>query len=158
VIIQGLESTITARLERVVGMDMSLSFTYVYIYARNEDDSSVTMGEAIEHTPEHQFIAQIVCEFKTSTSLVVWGQHTRNQIVYVMREAPPAGTGLTYTNDYYKTADLHNPIFLNAKISQHIIGNFDIYIMCKNILDDYRADPFNPGPGRMFYFGGNARL
>lgn len=155
---QGLENTVAARLERIAGMELSISFTYVYIYARNEDDSSVTMGKAVERTPEHQFIAQILCDFITDTSLVIWGQHMRNQVVYVMREAPPAGAGLTYSTGYYKTAKLHDPFFLNARLSQIIGKNFDVYIICKNILDDYRADPFNPGPGRMFYFGVDARL
>ncbi len=30
--------------------------------------------------------------------------------------------------------------------------------MCKNVMDDYNADPFNPGPGRMFYAGGSAKF
>ena len=28
----------------------------------------------------------------------------------------------------------------------------------KNILDDYNPDPFNPGPGFMFYGGFEAKL
>ena len=47
---------------------------------------------------------------------------------------------------------------LNVKLSQNIMENFDVYVMCKNVFDDYNADPFNPGPGRMFYIGGSARL
>ena len=30
--------------------------------------------------------------------------------------------------------------------------------MCKNLLDDYNADPFNPGPGMTWYFGGSAEF
>jgi len=46
----------------------------------------------------------------------------------------------------------------NVKVSQKIMENYEVYVMCKNIFDDYNADPFNPGPGRMFYFGGGAKF
>jgi hypothetical protein len=48
---------------------------------------------------------------------------------------------------------LHNPVFLNTKISQRFLGDYEVYFMIRNILDDYNADPFDPGPGRMFYLG-----
>lgn len=46
----------------------------------------------------------------------------------------------------------------NIKLSQKIMERYDVYVMCKNVLDDYNPDPFNPGPGRMFYFRGGAKL
>ena len=53
---------------------------------------------------------------------------------------------------------LHDPLKLNVKISQKFLKNYEVYVKCDNVLDDYNADPFNPGPGRMFYFGANAKL
>jgi hypothetical protein len=70
----------------------------------------------------------------------------------------PAGNNNPYTRDFYTTAKLHNPLMVNIKVSQKVMENFELYVMCKNVFDDYNADPFSPGPGRMFYFGGNAKL
>ncbi|HPQ54875.1 MAG TPA: hypothetical protein PK253_16600, partial [Spirochaetota bacterium] len=94
----------------------------------------------------------------TKTRLSFWGTMLRNQVVYTMSSTPPTGTTNPYTTDYYTTTRLHDPIMLNIKLQQEFMGHFNVYVMCKNILDDYNADPFNPGPGRMFYFGGGARL
>ena len=63
-----------------------------------------------------------------------------------------------YSLDYYKEQRLHDPFFLNIKISQNITEHFTIYVMCKNLIDDYDTDPLNPGPGRMFYCGATAQL
>jgi hypothetical protein len=54
--------------------------------------------------------------------------------------------------------ELHNPVMINTKLSQKLFENFDLFVMCKNIFDDYNADPFNPGAGRMFSFGGSAEF
>lgn len=156
---QGLESTLQAKFERLGGiMDLRLALSYVYIRARNDDDSSTVYGENIEETPQHQYIAQVICDFITKTRLILWGTHTRNQFVYTMQSTPPATTGNMYTTEYYSQTRLHDPFMFHIKLQQEFMGHFNVYVMCKNILDDYNADPFNPGPGRMFYFGGGARL
>lgn len=158
-IVQGIESTVQGRIERIAGLfDLSASVGYVYSYARNYDDSTATRGELVERTPVHQVLAQVVLDFFTKTSLMLWGNYTRNQVQYVMTVDPTPTYNLTYTTDAYTTVKLHNPLMLNVKLSQKIMDNFDVYVMCKNVLDDYNADPFNPGPGRMFYFGGGAKL
>ncbi|MDR3237466.1 MAG: hypothetical protein LBT84_03095, partial [Spirochaetia bacterium] len=61
-----------------------------------------------------------------------------------------------YTNSCFKAQRIHDPLMIDVKVSQKINFSgceFELYLMCKNILDDYLADPFNPGPGRTFYFG-----
>jgi hypothetical protein len=49
-------------------------------------------------------------------------------------------------------------VLLNTRLSQKLIEHFEVYAMCKNIFDDYAADPFNPGPGRQFLFGAKGEL
>ncbi len=157
---QGIESILQARFERLGGiMDLQMSLGYVFLNATNDDTSYLSYGEEVENIPQHQFIAQVVLDFVTKTRLMLWGNHTRNQIKYVMAGNPPTVPLLVpYSSEYYKTVELHNPFMLHMKVQQELPFNTYLYVMCKNVLDDYNADPFNPGPGRMFYFGGGGRL
>lgn len=158
-VVQGVESTVQGTLERIGGiMDVTATIGYVYSYARNYDDSTVTKGKSVEEIPVHQVLCQLALNFVTKTQLMLWGNYTNNQKVYVLASNPSATSPGVYTTDVYKTIKLHNPLMLNVKLSQNIMENFDVYVMCKNVFDDYNADPFNPGPGRMFYIGGSARL
>ena len=157
-IVQGVETTVQGRIERIAGLfDLSASLGYVYSHARNYDDSTVTKGESIEKLPVHQIVARFTLDFITKTSLLLWGNYLNNQVQYVMT-ADPTPAFATYTTDAYTTVKLHNPLMVNIRLSQKFMDHFELYIMCKNVLDDYNADPFNPGPGRMFYFGGGAKL
>lgn len=156
---QGLENTVKYSRKKIFNVvDLDVSFCYVFIHSRNRDDSSLTYGDYVENTPEHQLILQLGLEFFTRTGLTVWGQHTRGMRKYVMAAPVPDGTPAYFSTVYYRAAHLHNPFMLNVKISQKIWENFELYVMCKNVLDDYNADAFSPGPGRMFYFGGSAQL
>lgn len=156
---QGLENTVKYTRKKILNIvDLDVSFCYAFIRSRNRDDSSLTYGDYVENTPEHQFILQLGLEFFTRTGLTVWGQHTRGMRKYVMESPVPDGTPAYFSTVYYRAAHLHNPFMLNVKISQKIWEHFELYIMCKNVLDDYNADPFSPGPGRMFYLGGSAQL
>ncbi len=92
------------------------------------------------------------------TDLIVWGTYTRDQVVYVANDDYNFAASTTFSSSAYDTVQLHNPIMLNLKVPQTFLENYSVYVMCKNVLDDYNADPFNPGPGRMFYFGANAKL
>lgn len=153
---QGVENTLETSFSRLFGIvDLRSSLSYIYSHARNDSVDFLTMGEEVEEVPSHQFIWQIALNFITKTSLTLWGSHTRNQVVYVM-DSNPSGT--TFNSDYYTTVELHNPFMLHAKVQQELPFNTYVYVMCKNILDDYDANPLNPGPGRMFYFGGGGRL
>ncbi len=159
---QGVETSFSGKFEKLAGiLDVTASMSYVYVYAKRLDDThdaSVNKGERFEGTPVHTFIADLRCDFITKTSLNIFGNYTINQIMYAMKSAPSTTAGTPYSTSYFKAVKLHNPIMLNAKISQKMLENFEVYIMCRNILDDYNADPFNPGPGRMFYFGGGAKI
>ena len=158
-IVQGVESTVQGRIERVAGLfDLSASFGYVYSHARNYDDSTATKGESVEKLPVHQFVARMTLDFITKTSLLVWGNYVNNQVIYIMTTDPTPAYNNTFTTDVYKTTRLHDSFMVNIKLSQKLMDHFEVYVMCKNILDDYNPDPFNPGPGRMFYFGGGAKL
>jgi hypothetical protein len=159
VITQGVENTVQGRIGSLPGIaSIEGSLSYIYSHAENQDTSRASYGEDVEDVPQHQFIAQLIVNFITNTRLTVWGSHTRNQLKYVMSADPSTTSPGVYTQDVYTTVELHNPFMLHAKVQQELPFNTYVYVMCKNILDDYDANPFNPGPGRMFYFGGGGRL
>jgi len=157
---QGVEVAVSSKVENIVGLfDLSSSVSYTYVHARIDtdiEDSDINKGDKLESTPEHMFTADFRFDFVTDTSLNIYGTHTRNQIKYVMKSAPAMLD--PYSTDYFEAVDLHNPLMFNVKLSQKIFEKFEVYVTCKNILDDYNADPFNPGAGRMFAFGGSAEF
>ncbi len=157
---QGVEAIISSKVESVAGIvDISSSLSYTYVYARIDTDitdSDINKGDKLESTPEHMFVVDLRFDFITKTSLNINGQHTRNQIAYAMKSVP--ATADPFSTQYIKEVELHNPYMFNVKLSQKFLENFEVYVTCKNIFDDYNADPFNPGPGRMFYFGGSAEF
>lgn len=154
---QGVESTVSVNIDNLLKItDITLSQSYVYTHAKDDDDSYVTKGEDVQECPEHQFITQILFDFVTGTSLNIWGNYKMNEKFYVMKSNP--NTADPYSTDYFTTVELHNPLMFNVKLSQKIMEKFEVYVTCKNIFDDYNADPFNPGPGRMFYLGGSAEF
>jgi len=157
---QGIEMGVSSKLEKIAGLvDITSSVSYTYIHARIDTDitdSDINKGELLEETPEHMFTADFRFDFITDTSLNIYGTHTRNQIKYAMKSIP--ATTDPYSTEYFEAVELNNPIMLHVKVSQKIFGNYDVFITCKNILDDYNADPFNPGAGRMFAFGGSAKF
>ena len=163
VISQGTELSISSKHKGIAGIvDITPSVSYTYIYTRQRlaknDIHNLLKGNRPEDVPTHMFTFDIRSDFVTGTSLNIFGQYTHDQVRYVMKRdmtgasIPPN----SYSTDYFTTVKLHNPFMLNVKLSQKLFENFDVYVLCKNILDDYNADPFNPGPGRMFYFGGSA--
>jgi len=157
-VMQGLESTVSVNsisIARIV--DLTFSFSYVFTHARDLDDSPASYGEKVAETPAHQFIMNLVCDFVTNTSLIIWGNYKTHEYMYVMKD-DPNGAVEPYSTKYYTTEMLHDPLKLNVKVSQKFLENYEVYVKCDNVLDDYNADPFNPGPGRMFYFGANAKL
>jgi outer membrane receptor protein involved in Fe transport len=156
-IMQGIESTVSLNITNLFEIaNVKFSESYVYTHAKDEDDSYATKGEEVQECPAHQFITQIIFDFTSGTSLNFWGQYKMNEKYYVMK-SDPEGTE-PYSTDYFTTVKLHNPLLFNIKISQKFMEKYEVYVSCKNIFDDYNADPFNPGPGRMFYFGGSAEL
>ncbi len=158
-VVQGLETSVSGAFERLAGIvDLSVSLGYVYTRARNYDDSTVTKGESVEDLPVHQVTFQIVADFITNTRLMLFGNYTQNQVAYIMASDPSVTSPGVFTTDVYKTVELHNPFMLHVKLQQELPFNTYVYVMCRNVLDDYNADPFTPGPGRMFYFGGGGRL
>lgn len=154
-VIHGAETTLNLNLMDVFDMaDISVSSTYTYIYSRNQtnvDDSFINKGDQFEKLPEHKFTFDVRAHFKTDTSLIIFGNFEFNQIQYVMESVPK--TTAAFSTSYYRAEKLHDPLKIDIKLSQKIYKNYEVYIMCKNILDDYNADPFDPGPGRMWYAG-----
>jgi len=157
---QGIEAGVSSKVEKVAGLvDITSSVSYTYIHARIDTDitdSEINRGEKVENTPEHMFTADLRCDFISDTSVNIYGTHSRNQIMYAMKSVPEATD--SYSIKYFEAVELHNPVMFNIKISQKIFENYDVFVMCKNILDDYNADPFNPGAGRMYSFGGSAKF
>jgi hypothetical protein len=139
-------------------IDISLGLTHTYIYARNLTKmrlSNINKGVYFERLPEHKFTLDFrMSIYKTKTCLFVFGYYEYGQIQYATKYNP---IGLnTFTTDCWTQVTLNDPMMIDIKISQKIYtlyGDYEIYIMCKNIMDDYLADPFNPGPGRIFYAG-----
>ncbi|MBN2040377.1 MAG: TonB-dependent receptor plug domain-containing protein [Spirochaetes bacterium] len=159
---QGIELITGSKLTKVAGIiDMNLNFSYVFVKIKNLDtgitDTELNKGEKFEDNPEHQFIADIrLNSVKTNTSLNIFGSYTANAIKYAMKSNPD--TTDEFSTSVYKEVKLHNPLMFNVKLSQKFMQNYEAYILVKNIFDDYAADPFNPGPGRQFYFGAKAEI
>ncbi|MEN6318409.1 MAG: TonB-dependent receptor [Syntrophaceae bacterium] len=154
-VIQGAETTLNFNLMDVFHIaDVSVSSTYTYVFARNQadvDDSFINKGDKFEKLPEHKFTFDFRTHFKTGTSLIIFGYFEFNQIQYVMGSVPKSTAD--FSTSYYHEEKLHDPLKIDIKLSQKIYKNYEAYVMCKNILDDYNADPFNPGPGRVWYAG-----
>ncbi len=162
IVSQGIEGYVTYEKRNIsVFKKITASVYYTYLNCVNMDDSwnaKVNKGPYLELTPEHHLVAEVRLLFKTDTMLALWGNAKFNQVMYAMRARPEPDVQLyPYSRLFFETVKLHNPVMLNVKISQKIYKYISVYILCKNILDDYFADPFNPGPGRMFYGGVNLR-
>jgi iron complex outermembrane receptor protein len=154
-VIHGAETTLNMSLMDVFDVaDISFSSTYTYIYSRNQadiDDSFVNKGDQFEHLPEHKLTFDFRTHFRTGTSLIIFGNLELNQIQYAMASRP--STTADFSTSYFYAQQLHNPFKIDVKLSQKIYKHFEAYIMCRNILNDYDADPFNPGSGRTWYTG-----
>jgi iron complex outermembrane recepter protein len=154
-VIHGVETTANLSLFNVFDIaDVSVSSTYTYMFSRNQsnvDDSFINKGDKFEKLPEHKFTFDLRTHFKTDTSLIIFGNFEFNQIQYAMSSCPV--TNAPFSTIYFYAQRLHDPLKIDIKLSQKIYDNYEAYIMCKNVLDDYNADPFNPGPGRMYYAG-----
>ncbi len=160
---QGVEAIISATFGDVAGVISSIDTecSYIYLHVRNLDtgarDSNIYMGEKLADIPEHQLLADVRLNFISGTALNLFGSYTANAVKYVMAGNPPNTTD-PYSASYYTTVKLHNPLMLNVKVSQAFMNRYEAFIICKNVMDDYAADPFNPGPGRQFSFGVKAEL
>jgi len=159
-VMHGAETTVNLNLMDVLDMaDVNLSSTYTYMLSKNQaniDDSFVNKGDRFEKLPEHKFTFDFRTHFRTNTSLIIFGNFEFNQIQYVMDSVPK--TTAPFSTSYFYAQPLHNPLKIDIKLSQKFYKNYEAYIMCRNILDDYNADPFNPGPGRMWLTGIKARF
>jgi len=159
VAVQGTETIFTAALGRLWGVvELSGSLGYTFVHARNHDDSQedqVNKGDFVESIPEHQVTADLRLGFVTGTAVSLWGRYLHGARIYVMARAPEEFA--PYSTDFFTTAELHNPIMLNARLAQEFLDHFEVYVLPRNLLDDYDLDPFNPGPGRMVFAGASAR-
>lgn len=157
---QGVETIVKALLysgKYIKSID--INFSHTYVHKKNLDntpDERKNMGDEFELTPEHFFTADFRVRFVTETEISVFGKHIRNQFRYAMKTRPRTVEPEEYSTVYFEQVELHTPLMLNIRISQKIGKNFGVYVMCRNILDDYGIDPFNPGPGRMWFIGGKA--
>jgi outer membrane receptor protein involved in Fe transport len=159
--VHGLESTIGSNLgtDKLKVVEMNASLTYVLTSAKDRLGSHALQGERVKEVPMHQIIMQLKWDFISGTSLNIWSDSLINQIVYI-QQLPPSilGSPSLFTMKLYGTRRIHDPFMLNIRVSQRIVDHFDVWIMCKNITDDYSSDPFNPGPGRTWYFGADAEF
>lgn len=153
---QGVEILLNAKAKHVLQLgDIDSSISYTYVRVRNVDtdvdNSLIAKGPRVADVPEHQVAADFQLTFATKTALMLFGSYTANAIRYTMQDNPAAGT--PFSPSHYRQLRLHDPVMLNAKLSQNLGDHLDLYFMIRNLLDDYAADPFNPGPGRQFYLG-----
>lgn len=160
VVSQGVEQGISYRSGLIAGIvRIQASASYVYMRLRNLDDTpsdKVNKGELMELTPEHQFILDLRLAFVNGTTASVWGYSTFNQSLYAMRSRPD--TTAAFSSDYFEPVRVHDPVMVNIRIAHTFLEHYTAYVLCRNVLDDYNADPFNPGPGRMLYGGFEAKL
>ena len=134
--------------------DFSAGFTYTFLYSKNQsdvDNSFLNKGERFENLPVHKFTFDFRTHFRTGTSFIIFGYLEYDQIQYVMSSVPK--TTDEFATSYFKAERLHDPLIIDVKLTQKFMEHHEVYMMCRNILDDYLADPFNPGPGRTWYGG-----
>ena len=150
----GIECNISSEMKDLFSIvDMHFNFNYTLLLIKNEDNSTNSMfnnGDRPEQTPTHQFIFDLRFAFTSKTSLTLSGVYQLNQITYVTAGTPGVNY---YTTAAFRQVRVHDPIKINIRLSQKVFDYFDAWVMCKNVLDDYSADPFNPGPGRMWFAG-----
>jgi len=137
--------------------------SYTYLWMRNYDTSSdekANRGPYIEYVPEHTLVFSLKVFWNKQMSLNFWGTFNAGQKIYVMSSAPPSAptTVSQYSNEYFEVKYLHNPLKFHVKLAFHHKKKYQYWLMFKNILDDYNANPFNPGPGRMIYGGISFKL
>ncbi len=164
---QGVELIANGKLKDLIDrvMDLNISLTYTYLRLKNLENSAnsaINKGDIPTSTngttsvPQHQFVADLRFDFFTKTSLNIFGEYMAKAVRYAMASNPTASN--SFSTAYYKKVELHDPIMFNVKISQKVLDKYEAYVLCRNILDDYDIDPFNPGPGRQFFFGLSAEL
>ncbi len=161
----GLETAVSYEKKDIAGvMDINASLSYVYLHARNRDTSweeAVNKGIFLENTPAHQVIADVRFSFTTGTSFGLWGTALIDQVMYAQQVRPPEPTSpfaAYYSRKFFTAVRLHDRFNLNVRVAQEMWEHFTLYLLFKNILDDYNPDPFNPGPGFMCYGGFEAKL
>lgn len=149
---QGVENSLSLRAGRVNGV-----WSYVYLRARSRDHSpeeSVNKGPWRAYLPTHQLALELRGELGERTRLVLWGEHTRGQLAYAMGARPaPGDPAVAYDTRYFQTLPLHQPLKVNLKVERRLGRWGAVYWVGNNLLDDYNADPFNPGPGRSLGLG-----
>lgn len=149
---QGVENSLNLRAGRVNAV-----LSYVYLRARSRDHSpeeSVNKGPWRAYIPTHQLALELRGELGARTSLALWGEHTRGQLAYVMGTRPaPGDPAVAYDTSYFQTLPLHQPLKVNLKVERRLGRYGVVYWVGNNLLDDYNADPFNPGPGRSLGLG-----
>ncbi len=162
---QGMEAGVTSRVE-TKHVTITTMANYVLMYAENYDTSMISSfnrGTRVDETPVHQILGDVRLDFKSKTTFSTNISTNFNQIRYVPSNIAALFNTTNsayplYTTLPFKAQRLHTPVMINVRISQKIWDHFEVWAMCKNLLDDYGADPFNPGPGRIFYFGAKAEL
>lgn len=159
--VHGVETILVARFPKVLPwLDLSASVAHTFLHARNKDRSAsekVNKGPWLEFTPEHQVTWDLRVGLHTGTTFTLWGRTSIGQRIYTMKR-PPAGRDAPYSSDLFAAVRLHDPVFLNLQITQAVGPHFEVTARATNLLDDYSADPFNPGPGRQFWIGLKAGL
>lgn len=154
VVAQGVETVATAQFAGLGSLgSLFVSASHTYVHARNRDydkNATVNRGEYLPQTPEHHFSLDLGLEFARGTSLDFWLMAFVGERIYGMKSRPTQ-TDDPYSTDYFGTVRLHDPVYLNARVSQKFWGHYEASLIVRNLLDDYGADPFNPGRGRMAY-------
>ncbi len=154
----GVETIVTGKSPMLFKVfDLAASLSHAYVRARNHDDSpeeSVNMGELVAFTPEHQVSFDLHVGFSFGTALDVFATYLYGASTYVMAEAPDEFA--PYDTRYFTTVLLNDPLMLSLKLSHELLDHFRVYVLARNVLDDYSMDPFNPGAGRMIYGGAEA--
>ena len=150
----GFETALTANFKRFKSFSsIYSSLSYTYVYARNKEfdkRNSNIKGQYLEFTPEHILNADLSFNYLKNININLWLNSNWGQRIYIMKNRPTE-IDSEYSTDYFTTVKLNNPVFVNTKICYTLFDKYKVSTSLMNILDNYKADPFNPGPGRTFY-------
>jgi outer membrane receptor protein involved in Fe transport len=127
-----------------------LALRLYYTHLRSMDDSDDAVTDDVVDAPEHKIDASLNYTLpKLETGLFLQGLYMGSMYDQVPTAASPDN----------ETLEVPGYFLLNARISQPLWDNFEVYAWAGNLFDrDYQGTSNYPAPGRNFWIGIKARF